>query len=228
MINSTIKPCEYKKKIFYTTCEHDIKIFKSIAEGQYSTPECHVEKGDIVLDCGAHIGSFSYITSKKASLIFAFEPVPSTYHILKKNIRLWKIENIIPIKKAVYSDRKNCDFFVDFMRTDGATLSKERAKKLSQPKLIKVESISIDNFVKKRKLKRINFIKMDIEGAEIEALKSTKNTIKKFKPRMVIAAYHFQGDKIKIPQAVLSIRRDYKYKFVSTTPNESFGDLFFW
>jgi len=227
MINSIIKFRKYKKKVFYITCKHDIKIFKSIVEGQYSIPECHVEKGDIVLDCGAHIGSFSYIASKKASLIFAFEPTPLIYHVLKKNIRLWRIKNIILIKKAVYLDRRNCDFFVDFMRTDGSTLSKERAKILSQPKLIKVKCISIDNFVKERRLKRVDFIKMDIEGAEIEALKGAKNTIKKFKPRMAIAAYHFQGDKIKIPQIVLSIMRDYKYKFVNKT-HKSFGDLFFW
>jgi len=228
MVNSIIKFHRYKKKVFYITCKHDIKIFKSILEGQYSIPECHVEKCDIVLDCGAHIGSFSYIASKKASLIFAFEPIPSTHHVFKKNIRLWRIKNIIPIKKAVYLDRRNCSFFVDFMRTDGSTLSKKRAKKLSQPKLIKVKCISIDNFVKEKRLKRVDFIKMDIEGAEIEALKGAKNTIKKFKPRMVIAAYHFQGDKIKIPKIVLSIRRDYKYKFVGKTHNGSFGDLFFW
>jgi len=88
MINSIIKFRKYKKKVFYITCKHDIKIFKSIVEGQYSIPECHVEKGDIVLDCGAHIGSFSYIASKKASLIFAFEPTPLIYHVLKKNIMM--------------------------------------------------------------------------------------------------------------------------------------------
>jgi FkbM family methyltransferase len=202
-----MKLCRYKRDKFYVTGDHDIKTFTSVIKGQYSIPECHVKKNDIVLDCGAHIGSFSYVASPQAASIFAFEPVPRTYFVLKKNIKLWKAKNITPVLKAIYLNKKDHNFFVDIMRTDGSTLLRKRARDLlSQPKLIKVKCTFIDDFVKEKKLERVDFIKMDIEGVEVEALRGAKNTIQKFKPRMSIAAYHFREDKTRIPRSVLSIR----------------------
>lgn len=219
---------KYKNIKFYASNKYDIEIFKSIINGRYSIPECHVEDNDIILDCGAHIGSFSYVASKKASLIFAFEPLPLTYNLLTKNITLWDIKSIIPVKKCIFSSNKKINLLFDLYRIDGSTLIKSRAKKLISPKTIKTECITIDNFVKKKNLRKIDFIKMDIEGSEIEAIRGARNVIKKFKPRMAIAAYHFSQDKIRIPEFILSIRSDYKYKLVNKSHNKSFGDLFFW
>ena len=73
------------------------------------------------------------------------------------------------------------------------------------------------------KIERVDFIKIDTEGAEKKIIKGAKNTIKKFKPRMVIAADHFPDDKEKIPELVLSIRDDYRFKFI----NKGEPDLFF-
>ena len=69
----------------------------------------------------------------------------------------------------------------------------------------KVESIAVDSLSLEP-----TFIKMDIEGAEISAISGARETVKKFKPKMQIAAYHRSGDLTDIPKAVLSIRNDYK------------------
>ena len=58
-------------------------------------------------------------------------------------------------------------------------------------------------------------IRTDAEGAEREIIKGAKETIKNFKPRMAIAAYHLPDDKKVIPELILSIRDDYKYKLVN-------------
>jgi FkbM family methyltransferase len=56
----------------------------------YSTPECHVEAGDIVFDVGAHFGFFSYYAvQKSAREVYTFEPNPSTFEILKKHAKIW-------------------------------------------------------------------------------------------------------------------------------------------
>ena len=68
------------------------------------------------------------------------------------------------------------------------------------------------------------FIKIDTEGAEKEIMKGAEKTIREFKPRMAIAAYHLPDDKKVIPELVLSIRDDYKYKLV----NKGEEDLFFY
>ena len=55
-----------------------------------------------------------------------------------------------------------------------------------------------------------SYIKMDVEGEELNAIKGATNTILNHKPKMLISAYHRTDDLIKIPQAVLNIRDDYK------------------
>ena len=56
------------------------------------------------------------------------------------------------------------------------------------------KTLSIDDFVERNKVSKVNFIKMDIEGAESYALKGAVNTIKKFKPKLAIAIYHSMDD----------------------------------
>ena len=68
--------------------------------------------------------------------------------------------------------------------------------KVRPVELITVDSIAGDE--------RIDLIKMDLEGAEAAALRGAEQTIKAFRPRMLIAAYHRTEDLIKIPQQVLS------------------------
>jgi len=63
---------------------------------------------------------------------------------------------------------------------------------------LQVTTISIDDFVSERKLPRVDFIKMDIEGAELSALKGAEKTICANKPRLAIAVYHRQDDFIDI------------------------------
>ncbi|MBQ3930876.1 MAG: FkbM family methyltransferase, partial [Firmicutes bacterium] len=58
--------------------------------------------------------------------------------------------------------------------------------------------------------RRADFIKMDIEGAERNAVQGAAGTIKTFRPRMLVAAYHRTEDLFAVPEAVLSIRPDYE------------------
>ncbi len=68
-----------------------------------------------------------------------------------------------------------------------------------------VEVDKIDNIVKQR----VDFIKLDIEGAEQDAIDGAEETIKKYKPILAICVYHNAEDWYKIPQKVLSIQSDY-------------------
>jgi hypothetical protein len=64
--------------------------------------------------------------------------------------------------------------------------------------------------VRELKLPRVDFIKMDVEGAEVKALEGGRNTISQFKPRMSIATEHKLDDEMTIPREARSLRGDYR------------------
>jgi FkbM family methyltransferase len=177
--------------------------------GEYSIPECNIEKDDTVFDVGAHFGFFSYYAVQKgAKEVYAFEPNPSTFEILKKHAKIWS-DKIKPLEFALYSSSGFLDLFIPTPLSISSTLrEKENCEK------VKVKTITLDSFVKGYNVERVDFIKIDAEGSEREILKGAKETIKKFKPKMAIAAYHLPDDKKVIPELVLSIRDDYKFKLV--------------
>lgn len=78
----------------------------------------------------------------------------------------------------------------------------------SNGKEIKIRTTTIDDCVENRK---ITFIKLDIEGAELEALKGAEKTIKKYKPTLAIAVYHKPQDIVEIPEFIKSIVPGYKF-----------------
>jgi FkbM family methyltransferase len=80
-----------------------------------------------------------------------------------------------------------------------------------------VQTISIDDFMAGERLSRVDMIKMDIEGAEVPALKGASSTIRKYKPKLAISAYHKWDDLLVIPQLIHSIRDDYSYYLDCTT-----------
>ena len=59
-------------------------------------------------------------------------------------------------------------------------------------KSLKVRTTTLDNYIRERKIEKVDFIKIDAEGAEREIIKGAEKTIREFKPRMAIAAYHLR------------------------------------
>ncbi|MBC7511992.1 MAG: FkbM family methyltransferase, partial [Ferruginibacter sp.] len=71
-------------------------------------------------------------------------------------------------------------------------------------------TVSIDDFVRLNKIEKVDFIKMDIEGAEPLALKGSIETIKRFRPKLAIATYHSMKDFVNIPDWILHLDLGYE------------------
>jgi hypothetical protein len=69
---------------------------------------------------------------------------------------------------------------------------------------------TIDKMVEELRLPKVDFIKMDIEGAEQKAIAGAKKTIAAYRPRMALCIYHVQGDEVMVPKLVTGIAADYK------------------
>jgi len=73
---------------------------------------------------------------------------------------------------------------------------------------IKIKTVKLDDILNGEKA---TFIKMDIEGAELNALKGSKDTIMKYRPKLAICLYHKPEDIWEIPAYIIQLRNDYKF-----------------
>ena len=71
-------------------------------------------------------------------------------------------------------------------------------------------ALPLDDIVDNLQLDRVDFIKMDIEGAERQALEGARRTIQRFHPRMAICTYHMIDDPVVVPEVALNIQPDYR------------------
>jgi FkbM family methyltransferase len=166
----------------------------------------YVKPGDVVIDAGGCWGDTAlYFAAKGAVNVFVYEFIPSNIEIFKQNISLnpHYEKNITLIEKAVWET--SC---VNLSFDDRGPAS--RVGEFSQYPST-TQTLSIDDLVASENLSRVDFIKMDIEGAELSALKGAYKTIKRFKPKLAISVYHKLDDMIIIPEYIHSLNPDYQF-----------------
>ena len=171
---------------------------------QYNIKNIFEVKNDaVVFDIGAFKGDTAYFFSKKCSnkaRIYAFEPDENNYKVLLKIKDKYKLNNVIA-SNILFS---NSETEINFLSMD-----------LNRP-AVKMKSTTIDKFVEENNIEKIDYIKMDVEGAEKNILEGAIKTIKKFKPSLAIAIYHggklFMEDFYNIPIFIKNIiNEDYEY-----------------
>jgi len=151
-----------------------------------------VTEGDIVLDIGAHIGLFSVAAStqvKPKGKVYAFEPAEETIPLLAKTVFLNQAGDTISIIQAAVGEKSGTTtFYVSDIKGDNSNsmISYKDDRKLFAKE---VKLYSIDEFVKLNILKNLRFIKLDVEGAELDALKGASETLKNLRPACIVAIH---------------------------------------
>jgi FkbM family methyltransferase len=147
-----------------------------------------VKPNDIVIDAGANVGSLTVVYMQKVGpkgKVFAFEPDNINLERLCENILLNNNhKNVETIDRALWESDDKIDFF------ETGNVASSIFYEVQNSNKINISTTSIDNFMVSKNIKQLNFVKMDIEGAEIEALKGSIKTIKKYRPDFAIASYH--------------------------------------
>lgn len=166
------------------------------------------QKGDYVIDGGACYGDTALYFANlvgESGKVFAFEFVEDNIKLFNKNLEInTHINNIILVKHPLYADSNT---FVDSVGSgSSATISLDSSNS-------SIQTLSIDNFVKNNNIARIDFIKLDIEGSEFDALIGAKESIKRFKPKLAICLYHSANDYIRIPLLLSEFAPGYKFYF---------------
>ena len=162
--------------------------------------EKYVKPGMVVYDIGANAGFYtllSAVLTGSNGKVFAFEPVPQNIFYIKKHLGLNKITNTVVVEKAVSDKISKLKF--DLSSNPSMGHFSENGK-------IEVEAISLDEFTKQGN-PLPDLIKMDIEGAEFDALIGAKEILKTKKPVIFIATH---GDAVK--KNCLELLKEMSYK----------------
>lgn len=152
----------------------------------------YVKAGDNVLDIGAHIGLFSTAAAQLTGnngRVYAFEPAAETNALLQQTILINHLENVIePHKEAMGAKSGKTVFYVSPIKGDNSN-SLVSYKDDRELHAMEVELFSIDDFVKIKNLQSLAFIKIDVEGAEYDALTGATETLRNLRPVCIVAIH---------------------------------------
>lgn len=174
--------------------------------------------GDVVFDCGACIGEISTIFAAAAGPqgeVHLFDPVPlhARFCDLQRELNPSLADSLRVNALAVGDTTRD----VGGVRTNSESIA---------PGGLAIDAFSVttlDDYAVSRKLRRVDLIKMDIEGSEKAALSGATNVVREFRPKLTISAYHLSDDLWVLPERIKALSPGYKLYFGhhSPVPQES-------
>lgn len=142
---------------------YDIKTYENIK----------IESNNPILDLGGHIGLFALKFARlNRGEVYTFEPSKESFNLLKKNVEINHIKNVQAINAAVSDKAGMLKLYLHKYSAANSILNKTNH-------WVNVKSIGLGDFIKQNKIKKIELIKIDVEGAEYKILKSSINVLKK-------------------------------------------------
>jgi FkbM family methyltransferase len=175
------------------------------------------EPGDVTIDAGGCWGDTALYFARQAECVYCYECIPSNIAIMKRNLALnpQLAKNIFQVSKAL---SREAGVTLNFADTGPGSHSVDTG--------FQVQTDSIDNLVERNHLRRVDFIKMDIEGAEMDALMGAERTIRTHRPRLAISIYHSLQDFVRIPRWIASLDVGYRIYLDHFTIHEEETVLF--
>lgn len=139
---------------------------------------------DIFFDAGAHSGFFSILAATiiKHGTIHSFEPIAYNNLLIKKSIKLNNLINI-RLNRVCLGARDGVTNFYLSSQTDASSIKKTRYQ--SSIKVIKCRMIKLNTYFKLHNIRKIDILKLDVEGSEKDILFSSPNVFKKNRPIII-------------------------------------------
>ena len=155
------------------------------------------ERGAIVIDCGVYDGTTATIFSEMGYRVYGFEMDKENYDVAKK---IAEEKNFI-LENLGLGSRKQESRYDSYGSGSKLVVNGSKTATIT----------TLDAYVREKNLPRVDFIKMDVEGAELDVLKGAVTTIARFKPILALSAYHKLDDFWTLMNFVKSIRPDYEF-----------------
>lgn len=170
-----------------------------------------VDPGDIVIDAGSWIGDFAAFASTKGAVTYAFEPIISTYKWLEETAKLNNNRTgkctVRPINIGLSNSNEEIEIGTEIASGSNSFIMEKNSNKIDVQRIVVT---TIDDFVEKNNLIKVDFIKADIEGAERLMLEGARNTLKSYAPKLAICTYHLPDDPMVLESIIMDANPDYK------------------
>jgi len=144
----------------------------------------HLKEGDVVVDAGAYPGDYAVFAARKVGRkgkVICFEPDARNRKILYRNMEREELDNFIIVPKGLW----NKNTTLKIKNSDG--LHTELSEEIGDSE---IDVCTLDSELAKLEIKHIDVLKMDIEGAEVEAIQGAVKTLKNNSAHVMIASYH--------------------------------------
>ncbi len=182
----------------------DIDLIENFLLDGYNLPGiCGVEPNNIVLDLGAFNGNSAIAFSRPAGAqgkVYAFEPNPAMQEVLSRNLALMGCSNVEIVPLGAGDKPEVLKFMVQ-----GA------GSRFVPHGEVDVQITRVDDFVAERGLSNVDFIKLDVEGHEMPALRGAASTIRTFRPKLAVCVYHLHYDVHAITLLIRDVCPWYKF-----------------
>jgi FkbM family methyltransferase len=170
-------------------------------------PEESVRPGDTVVDCGAHIGIFTmHALERGAGRVVAIEPDATNLECLRRNLADGIASGrVIVVPKAVWNEETTLKFTVS-----DSSSARHSAIIHTGTKVVDVPATTLDAIMREHGIERVDYLKLDIEGAERQALEGGMGTLTRHRPRVLLESYHLPDDPVVLPRLLRSAYPGYR------------------
>jgi FkbM family methyltransferase len=145
-----------------------------------------VSRNDVVVDLGAHVGIFSIKAATVASNVISVEPSPFNFKLLNFNAKLNHLENLTTVNSAVADYDGYAKLHLQPQSGMHSILNMRAATSMHS---VNVKVRKLDTIVEELNIKKVDFLKIDVEGAELYVLNGGLDTLKKYRP-FIALEYH--------------------------------------
>jgi FkbM family methyltransferase len=196
-----------------------------LAEQKWITNSDHghgVRSGDVVVDVGAHIGTFDDDALRLgASKVILVEPDPVNVECIRRNFKNEIADGrVVVVAEGAWSKNDTLEFSIGVANSGtGSVVLPETGAKT-----IRVPVRPLDDILRSIRVSKVDFIKMDIEGAERQALLGAKETLIKWKPRLMIDSYHLPDDDVVLPRVIHDLNTSYRAECALCSSTRFKGD----
>jgi FkbM family methyltransferase len=175
-------------------CANEIFI-KRVYERFYN-----IKRGGIVVDVGANVGMFSVKAAMEvgeSGKVIAIEPEERNFRLLKKNVMLYCLKNVVMLRKALAARSGRAPFLISLL--SGTHQLKHVGKIPETPEReVEVEVDTLDNVCKVQGIEGIDLLKIDVEGAELEVLKGADQSLKF--TRNIAMELDYEGEELQVKE----------------------------